>query len=221
MLGLTVACARCHDHKYDPISQKDYYALYGIFESTRYPYPGCEKDKSPYDLVSLVSAGEAAHGADAVRMLVGGAPGKRANEMATRAGPHAYAVAEGAPHDAALHKRGDPEVRGEVVPRRFLTVLGGQPVPAGAGSGRLQLAEWLTDAKNPLTARVFVNRVWQGHFGRRARGHAERLRHPRQAADPPGVARLAGPPVRRIGLVGQGAAPADRVVRRLPPLVVG
>ena len=61
----------------------------------------------------------------------------------------AYAVWEGEVHDAQLHKRGDPENRGEVVPRHFLTVLGGQPLPVKAGSGRLALADWLADAQNP------------------------------------------------------------------------
>ena len=54
-LGLTVNCARCHDHKFDPISQQDYYALYGIFNSTRYPWPGIELEQKQRDLVPLVA----------------------------------------------------------------------------------------------------------------------------------------------------------------------
>jgi len=79
--------------------------------------------------------------------------------------PLGYAVAEGTPADAHILRRGDPLNVGDVVPRHFPLVLGGQTVPAGAGSGRLQLAQWLTDPANPLTARVIVNRVWQHHFG--------------------------------------------------------
>ena len=58
VLGMTLACARCHDHKYDPITAADYYGLYGIFESTRYPFPGCEKVKTPRDMVPLVPPAE-------------------------------------------------------------------------------------------------------------------------------------------------------------------
>ncbi len=54
VLGLTIGCARCHDHMYDPISVQDYYALYGIFESTRYPFSGCEKTKRSHNLVAMV-----------------------------------------------------------------------------------------------------------------------------------------------------------------------
>jgi hypothetical protein len=54
-LGLTVSCARCHDHKFDPITTQDYYALYGVFHSTRYPWPGIELDKKQRDFVPLVS----------------------------------------------------------------------------------------------------------------------------------------------------------------------
>ena len=55
VLGLTFRCARCHDHKYDPLTQQDYYALYGFFQSTVYPHPGGESDRQPSDLIPLVS----------------------------------------------------------------------------------------------------------------------------------------------------------------------
>ncbi len=78
----------------------------------------------------------------------------------------AYAVVEGTPRNAHMQMRGDPDKIGPEVPRRFLQALGGQELPPDAtGSGRLQLADWLTDRRNPLTARVMVNRIWQHHFG--------------------------------------------------------
>ena len=52
-LGLTLGCARCHDHKYDPVTTQDYYSLYGIFQSTRFPFPGCEAKMQPRDMVPL------------------------------------------------------------------------------------------------------------------------------------------------------------------------
>jgi Protein of unknown function (DUF1553)/Protein of unknown function (DUF1549)/Planctomycete cytochrome C len=59
MLGLTVSCARCHDHKFDPITTRDYYGLYGIFASTRYPFPGIELFKTQNDFVPLLPEAEA------------------------------------------------------------------------------------------------------------------------------------------------------------------
>jgi hypothetical protein len=58
-LGLSVSCARCHNHKFDPISTKDYYALYGIFNSSRYPFPGTEIYPHPTDMVALASGAAA------------------------------------------------------------------------------------------------------------------------------------------------------------------
>ena len=142
VLGLTINCARCHDHKFDPISQEDYYGLYGIFNSTKYPFPGIELDKKPRDFVALHR------------------DGKPGTDLA-------YAVSEQTPGDARVHVRGEPNKPGELVPRRFLEVLGGKTLTAeeAKSSGRLQLAQWLTEASNPLTARVMANRIWQQHFG--------------------------------------------------------
>jgi hypothetical protein len=78
----------------------------------------------------------------------------------------AYGVSEGTPRDARIQRRGEPDQLGDAVPRGFLQVLGGGSLPRSAtGSGRLELAEWLTSPTNPLTARVMVNRIWQYHFG--------------------------------------------------------
>lgn len=78
----------------------------------------------------------------------------------------AYSMSEGTPHNARIQRRGDPLNLSDEVPRKFLDILGGQPMPPEApGSGRLDLAGWLTDPANPLTARVMVNRIWQYHFG--------------------------------------------------------
>src|SRR5262249_33078445 len=59
VLGLTMSCARCHDHKYDPIPTADYYALYGIFDSTRYPFAGSENIQQQKDFVLRMSPAEA------------------------------------------------------------------------------------------------------------------------------------------------------------------
>ena len=197
-LGLTVSCARCHDHKFDPIPTSDYYALYGFFESTRYPWPGIELEKKQRDLVPLVpqseveavlkSRKEKQKELDAeVKRLEGevktfegdekkmrekalAAAKKGAENHQNSALPfeQAYAVAEGPKAvNAAIQIKGDPARPGDVVPRRFLTVLNGTELSAEVkGSGRLQLANWIADAKNPITARVMVNRIWLYHFGK-------------------------------------------------------
>lgn len=80
--------------------------------------------------------------------------------------PLAYGVVEGTPHDARVQQRGEPDRPGELIPRGFIRALGGSELQAPArGSGRLELADWLTRDNPPLAARVLVNRVWQHHFG--------------------------------------------------------
>jgi len=69
-------------------------------------------------------------------------------------------------HDVAIHKRGKYDTLGDIVPRGFPALLTKQqPTLSKNASGRLELARWITSPENPLTARVFVNRVWQHHFG--------------------------------------------------------
>ena len=69
-------------------------------------------------------------------------------------------------HDVRIHFRGRYDHLGDLVPRRFPEILAGaNQKPITSGSGRLQLADWLTRGDNPLTARVMVNRIWQQHFG--------------------------------------------------------
>ncbi len=81
--------------------------------------------------------------------------------------PLTYGMAEGTPHDVPVQLRGEPDQLGAVAPRGFLKLLGGAPLPPQTlGSGRHELALWLTQRDNPLTARVMVNRIWQYHFGR-------------------------------------------------------
>ncbi len=204
-LGSSISCARCHDHKFDPFTMSDYYGLYGIFESTRYPFPGAEADKKPADFVPLMTQAEidsllAPHreklaAVDAeiktlevadteAKKLPDGPDKKAAVDTAAKtlaearnkrtaivaeapAIKDAYAVADGNPANTKMQLRGDPKRLGDEVPRHFPAILGGNELPKdSATSGRLQLAEWVSDPKNPLTARVMVNRIWQFHFGR-------------------------------------------------------
>ena len=197
-LGMSLNCARCHDHKFDPVSTEDYYGLYGIFQSTRYPWPGIELEQKQRDLVPLCSAEKVervqqerqqrqneldrevkriekerkgAKGEDRKRLDEGLRKAREAAERHSREPlPYelAYAVAEGASiDDAAVQKKGDPAQAGDIVHRRFLSVMGGQELPeSDRTSGRRQLADWIVDRSNPLTARVIANRLWLYHFGR-------------------------------------------------------
>jgi hypothetical protein len=119
----------------------------------------------------------------------------------------AYAVTEGTPVDAYVFIRGDPKTLAPQVPRGFLKILGGEKVPAGEqGSGRLELAQWIADPKNPLTARVIVNRVWQWHFGQGLVATPDDFGTRGERALPSGAAGLSGQPVYGGRLVHQEAS---------------
>jgi hypothetical protein len=78
-----------------------------------------------------------------------------------------HGLVESTPTDLKVALRGNPNNPGEVAPRRFLHILAGDnPKKFTDGSGRRELAEAIADPHNPLAARVFVNRIWQQHFGR-------------------------------------------------------
>ena len=102
------------------------------------------------------------------------------------------------------------------VPRHFLTVLGGQTLPAAEkGSGRLELAQWITDPANPLTARVMANRIWQFHFGAGIVKSPNDFGCTRPAADQSATARLSGHALHAERLVDQVDAQADHAVAHL------
>jgi mono/diheme cytochrome c family protein len=150
-LGLTVACARCHDHKFDPIPTSDYYALVGVFASTEYI-------ETP-----LVSPAEVE---EAQKQLT-----EKEKQLKEKDRPKKYPYAHALrdrtqPRTMKVHIRGNPDTLGEVAPRQFLSILSPEnPAPFEKGSGRLELANAIADPQNPLTARVMVNRLWQQHFG--------------------------------------------------------
>ena len=193
-LGLTVACARCHDHKFDPITMQDYYALAGVFANTKLAdrplLPAAEAER-----VVLARAKVAALNAQ-IAKLKKTKPAEAAElqkqvDRIRESTPHFSAPMTHAVEEASIHvladgpdatrveyrpgemldlpvfERGDPTTPGEVAPRRFLAILSdSESRPFSHGSGRAELAESLFREGVPLTARVIVNRVWRHHFGR-------------------------------------------------------
>ncbi len=191
-IGLTVGCARCHDHKFDPVSQADYYQMLAFFRSIN-PYGlhhkggggrGTGKITRPLASASEVAAWEAKQQSrlKPLREQHAGEQNSDAKKkleaaiktIESEAPPHgiALAVNEDPVKPTHLFHRGDVQSpRAEVQPA-FLSILGGQSPgdadrsPTTSTSGRrLALAKWVTQPGHPLTARVFVNRLWQHHFG--------------------------------------------------------
>jgi hypothetical protein len=190
-LGLTVSCARCHDHKFDPIPQQDYYSLHGIFASSREPpvepvvskvFNTPEYHDYYQQRMALQDAKEALEekfrearrkrDQQAIRQLQRqireNTTAVARLEMTHPAAPVRAMALEDVPKpkDSPVFIRGEAENRGPIVPRRFLEVLSGTNRTAFTnGSGRLELAWAIASTNNPLTARVMVNRIWLHHFG--------------------------------------------------------
>jgi hypothetical protein len=183
LLGLTVACARCHDHKFEPIPTADYYALYGVFASITRSDPLDEK-KMPLLVNSRANAERRAdyeRRRAAIEKKIEAVEGKvarnnnrslaekiRETELAELLLFHDGAPARAMivnearkPYEPFVFVRGEKRSRGEAVSRRFLSVLDPDTRAFNtADSGRLELAERIASRVNPLTARVMVNRIW-------------------------------------------------------------
>ncbi len=179
-LGLTLSCARCHDHKFDPLSQKEYYAFAGIFKSTRTMQSlatvarAYERPAATAEAMSVRQ--EYDRKLNELREQVKKAVGKEKQQLQQRMKemdqkvpdvPMVLAVEEAKEiGDVKVHIRGNHLTLGDVAPRVFPKVLGASHQPIGPDrSGRLELANWLAQPTNPLTGRVMVNRIWQHHFG--------------------------------------------------------
>jgi hypothetical protein len=159
-LGLTFGCARCHDHKYDPISQRDYYAMQAVFAASDRPFPDKVRVLRVKALNGLLSDAPVPKGlANDPRCTL------RTEEQV---GLRLFHRDE--PLAVRRLRRGELSKPAEAVgpafpaallpPGRRLDISG-----APAASRRAALARWLTSPDNPLTARVLVNRVWGWHFG--------------------------------------------------------
>lgn len=228
-LGQTLGCARCHDHKFDPIPTKDYYALAGILRSSvgmdhdnvsnwiEQPLPLPPEEEQRYvslasergqvvreiaELKKLVSAlakekakqeaqqdakqdakPQSASASDALgtdppvtdaAVTVSPAEQLKALEglqkqldRELKLRPRYLTIAErNPPQDIPIHVRGDVHNLGDVVPRGFLTALQhASPQLTSDQAGRLELARWINADDNPLTARVYANRVWSWLMG--------------------------------------------------------
>jgi cephalosporin-C deacetylase-like acetyl esterase len=203
-LATTMACARCHDHKYDPITQRDYYAMAGIFRSTDTKFGTIKliQNNNPGTLVQLPAT---ARQPDALKPLTSNERGRLETAIAQNSARIAemtkkreFASAEFVrtrlrletdrahlaayekdgtpkqfatcvlereqPRDSALLLRGEVQKPGDRVPRA-LPMLAKSSTEIASGSGRKELASWISSPDNPLTARVIVNRVWLHLFG--------------------------------------------------------
>jgi len=160
-LGLTVGCARCHNHKYDPIPQKDYFALQAVFAGSDRVYPEVIRERRI----------KALHGLLAEKPLPEELKNDPNCKLKTEKDDGLRLVHRDTPMEVRLLRRGELSKPGDVVGPGLLTALttgkrGADLCGVPATQRRAALARWLTQPEeNPLVARVLVNRVWAWHFG--------------------------------------------------------
>lgn len=198
-LGLTVQCAACHDHKYDPISQKDFYQLYAFFNNfdggpetggrggtdfkrgLQQPYinlPDTDQSKRLADfetqlselakeIATLQKSGVKNTAPELKALIAKRKQTQQARDAYLLTVPAALVMRERSqPRPAHILVRGEYDQPGDQVQRNtpaFLPPL--RPDTKTGTPSRMDLAEWLVDKSNPLTARVTVNRFWQQLFG--------------------------------------------------------
>lgn len=215
MLGLTISCARCHDHKFDPIPSSDYYSLAGILLSseTHFGTYSSAANRQTSDLISLPSGADIPNGphmtAMVRRLLARGSKRMDTKAAEQDAMPMdgdlesavirariqrlrddqqdlvtellarfdddgealpsnrlAMGMSEGQARDVAILHRGELDRPGDLTPRRIPQVFTSPDTsPITEGSGRRELADWIASEDNPLTARVWANRIWLHLFG--------------------------------------------------------
>jgi hypothetical protein len=190
-LGLTLGCARCHNHKFEPLTAHDYYRMVAVFNTLQRPQKGRAELDLPAGTPAQVQA--MAQRDERLRILRLSALGQRlatvadpfaalgviSTEQAARKLrdtvpdlPRGYFMREPGPEPPPTHLllRGSAARPGpEVAPGVPAVLVAKQPafLPPDEHTSRrrLALAQWIASADNPLTARVIVNRVWQFHFG--------------------------------------------------------
>ena len=188
-MGTTLGCAQCHDHKYDPLSQKEYFQVYAIFNNTA---DADRFDESPVATIPWEPVdAERAKLEKAIADIVGGIPQLAAPAPENGPEPPEFQPARKIVDDLRERLAGTPPMTVPVLEelagdKRRVTniqlrgnwqnlgdeVTAGMPVafnpatlPEGGRIDRLALAKWLVDPANPLTARVIVNRIWERLFG--------------------------------------------------------
>jgi hypothetical protein len=180
LLGVTLGCARCHDHKFDPFRQSDYYRLQAYFsdladndvpKSTAEQQAAWKAKADPINAeIAKLKKSLAQHKDEASA----GAIQKEIDAVSARMPeplPTLFSVKDDRAAHFAIHVlgRGDTRNMGDLVHARAIGVLLPPDSPELADdtqNPRAQLAKWITDPENPLTARVMANRIWEYNFGR-------------------------------------------------------